>query len=55
MANVDGTKKVVMKVLALEQELAGAESSDSERSHRAEAVHVWDLYQAGVICELYFR
>jgi muconolactone delta-isomerase len=44
-----------VKILALEQELPGAASEAFARLGRAEAARAWELYQAGVIRELYFR
>lgn len=44
-----------MKLLAIERELPGA-TTDRFRDHlKAEAARAWELYQAGVIRELYFR
>jgi hypothetical protein len=43
-----------MKILAIEKELPGA-TPEAFRVHaRAEAARAWELYQAGVIRELYF-
>ena len=44
-----------MKILALEHELPGAAAVAFERYKAEEARKAWDLYQAGVIRELYFR
>jgi muconolactone delta-isomerase len=44
-----------MKILALEQELPRAAARDFQRLAGAEATKSWELYQAGVIRELYFR
>lgn len=44
-----------MKILAIERELPGATAADFERQARAEAAQAWELHQAGVIRELYFR
>ena len=44
-----------MKVLALEHELPGAAAESFQRFAKEEARKAWDLYQAGVIRELYFR
>jgi hypothetical protein len=44
-----------MKILALERDIPGV---NAERFHphlKAEAARVWELYQAGVLRELYFR
>lgn len=44
-----------MKILALERELPGAAEDRFRRLGREEARAVWDLQQAGVIREAYFR
>lgn len=44
-----------MKILALEKELAGAKVADFEPHLQAEAAKVWQLQQAEVIREAYFR
>lgn len=44
-----------MKIIAIEHELPGAEAGDFRKYSRAEAERAWELYQAGVIRELYFR
>jgi muconolactone delta-isomerase len=44
-----------MKILALEHEVPGAATEAFERYKAEEARKVWDLYQAGVFRELYFR
>ncbi|MCG3212063.1 MAG: hypothetical protein FOGNACKC_05710 [Anaerolineae bacterium] len=44
-----------MKLLALERERPGATAEDFQRHARAEAARAWELHQAGVIRELYFR
>ena len=44
-----------MKILALEHELPGAAAEEFERFKTEEACKAWDLYQAGVFRELYFR
>jgi hypothetical protein len=44
-----------MKILALEHELAGATADRFQEYSIAEARTVWDLTQAGVIRESYFR
>jgi muconolactone delta-isomerase len=44
-----------MKILALEHEVPGAATEAFERHKAEEARKVWDLYQAGVFRELYFR
>jgi muconolactone delta-isomerase len=44
-----------MKILALEHEQPGAAAEVFERYKVEEARKVWDLYQAGIFRELYFR
>lgn len=44
-----------MKILALERELPGALPEQFQALGREEAQRVWELYQQGVIRELYFR
>jgi muconolactone delta-isomerase len=44
-----------MKILALEHETEQAQTADFGPYLAAEARRVWELYQAGVIRELYFR
>jgi hypothetical protein len=44
-----------MKILALEKETPGATAEDFRSHVKAEAARAWELYQAGVIRELYFR
>lgn len=44
-----------MKILALEREIPGAGREQFELHGRDEARTVWDLYQRGMIRELYFR
>jgi muconolactone delta-isomerase len=44
-----------MKILALEHEIPGATAEKFQRYAREEARKAWDLHQAGVIRELYFR
>lgn len=44
-----------MKILALEHELPNATAERFQEYAVAEARQVWDLYQAGVIRESYFR
>ena len=44
-----------MKILAMEIELPGAEKSDFQALAREEAAKAWDLHQAGLIREIYFR
>ncbi|HUI30334.1 MAG TPA: muconolactone Delta-isomerase family protein [Candidatus Acidoferrales bacterium] len=45
-----------MKILALEKEVEGIpDSSFTDQLLKKEAEHAWELHQAGVIRELYFR
>ncbi len=44
-----------MKVLALEQELSGVLAEQFQQYAKDEARKVWELVQAGVIRETYFR
>ncbi len=44
-----------MKILALERELPGATADAFHQHAQAEAACVWELYQSGVIREMYFR
>ena len=48
-------KETTMKILALEHELPGATSEQYQRRAKLEARKVWELQQAGVIRETYFR
>jgi muconolactone delta-isomerase len=44
-----------MKLLALEKELPGVKAEDFQPHLAAEAARAWELYQAGVFREMYFR
>jgi muconolactone delta-isomerase len=44
-----------MKILAIEKEIPGLSSEDFKPHLTAEAARAWELYQAGVFRELYFR
>ncbi len=44
-----------MKFLALEHELPTATNVQFQPHLRAEAARVWELYQAGVLREVYYR
>jgi muconolactone delta-isomerase len=44
-----------MKILALEVESPGATAEQFAPHLKAEAAQVWDLYQAGILRELYFH
>jgi len=44
-----------MKILALENDLPDVKPEDFKPLLADEAMHVWNLYQSGVIREIYFR
>jgi len=44
-----------MKLLAIEKEIVSPSPEDYAPHLKAEAARVWELYQAGVIREMYFR
>ena len=44
-----------MRILALEDEVAGATADACAPHLAAEAARAWELHQAGIIRELYFR
>lgn len=44
-----------MKILAIERDAPGVVAEAFAPLLRAEAARVWELYQAGVLRELYFR
>lgn len=44
-----------MKILAMEVETEGVKPEDFTPHLRSEARRVWELYQSGMIRELYFR
>jgi muconolactone delta-isomerase len=45
-----------VKILAIEQEFPGVTAADfTPALKKAEAARAWELYQAGVVRELYFR
>jgi hypothetical protein len=44
-----------MKILALEQEVPGVSGGQFYPHLKAEAARVWELYQAGMLREIYFR
>ena len=44
-----------MKILAMEIETQGVKPEQFAPHLKAEARHVWELYQSGTIRELYFR
>ncbi len=44
-----------MKILAIEKEIPGITDEEFKPHLKAEAVRAWELYQADVLRELYFR
>jgi hypothetical protein len=44
-----------MKILAMEVEAEGAKPEGFAPHLQAEARRIWDLYQSGIIREIYFR
>jgi len=44
-----------MKVLALEKQVPGIPDAAFGPHLQAEALRAWDLYQAGIVREIYFR
>jgi muconolactone delta-isomerase len=44
-----------MKILAMEKEVPGVTDEEFAPHLKAEAARAWELHQAGVIRELYFR
>jgi muconolactone delta-isomerase len=44
-----------MKILAIEKEVAGVTDEEFAPHLKAEAARAWELHQAGVVRELYFR
>jgi muconolactone delta-isomerase len=44
-----------MKILAFEREIPGTPATASDAPLKAEAAKVWQLYQQGVVRELYFN
>ncbi len=44
-----------MKILAMEKDAAGTDAEATRELLSAEALRAWELYQDGVIRELYFR
>jgi muconolactone delta-isomerase len=44
-----------MKILAMETEIKGVKPEQFTPHLKAEAARVWELYQSGIIRELYFR
>lgn len=52
MENNEGV--MLMKILAMEKEIPNFFGGDFKPHLRAEALRVWELYQAGIFRELYF-
>jgi muconolactone delta-isomerase len=46
---------MVMKILAIEKKIPGITEEEFRPHLKAEAARAWELYQAGVFRELYFR
>jgi len=44
-----------MKILAIEKDIPGATGVASRSLLKDEAARVWELYQSGVLREIYFR
>jgi muconolactone delta-isomerase len=44
-----------MKILAIEKDIQGIRAEEFKPYLKQEAARVWELYQAGLIRELYFR
>lgn len=44
-----------MKILAIEKELPGIKADDFKPHLKTEASEAWELYQSGIIREMYFR
>jgi len=44
-----------MRILAIEREVGGVQDKDFAPHLKAEAAKVWELQQAGLIREIYFR
>ncbi len=44
-----------MKILAIEKEVEGVMPEQCSPHLKAEALRVWELYQAGLIREMYFQ
>ena len=49
------SRLIGMKILAIEKETPGVTAEQFRPLLKAEAARVWQLYQAGLIRELYFR
>ncbi len=44
-----------MKILAIEHEIPGTSGEQFKPHLQAEAVRVWELYQTGIVREIYFQ
>jgi muconolactone delta-isomerase len=44
-----------MKILALERDIPGVRDEQFQPHLKAEAARVWELYQEGLLREIYFR
>ncbi len=44
-----------MKILAIEKQVSGVMAEQFKSHLKAEALRVWELYQADLVRELYFR
>jgi muconolactone delta-isomerase len=55
MFEVSGIWESTMKILAMEIETEGVKPEQYQSHLKAEARHVWELHQNGIIRELYFR
>jgi hypothetical protein len=44
-----------MRILAIEREVSGVTNEEFRPHLKQEAARVWELYQAGIFRELYFR
>ena len=44
-----------MKILAIEHDIPNLKTEDFQPHLKAETRRVWELYQAGIIREIYFR
>jgi muconolactone delta-isomerase len=49
------SKDKLMKILALEKDVPGVTAEQFHPHLKAEAARVWELYQRGVLREIYFR
>lgn len=44
-----------MKILAMEKEIKGIQPEKFAPHLKDEAAHLWELYQGGIVREIYFR